>query len=222
MWDSVRRCVDAFHPHRETGIVVKENVSMRTLGLVLILLPLPLTFAPAQNSKPALKVEKDGFPGGHATPEGAACDLARAFIRRDAALFKSTCIKPFDGGENRKKYEAFLTQTAQQINKEAAKTTPSPNGPKTIGKVFAARHLSRNGPASYGYAVFGFKDVEFVDVGVFLHNDRRALNRTLVIQEADGKWYVDPLPSASPLLSEGLNDEAASTQDFTEVYTIKK
>jgi hypothetical protein len=195
---------------------------MRTLGLVLVFLPLPLSIALAQNSKPGLKVEKDGFPGGHATPEGAACDLARAFIKHDATLFKSACIKPFGGGENRKKYETFLTQTAQQIDKEARKTTPSPNGPKTIGKVFAARHLSRNGPASYGYAVFGFKDVEFVDVGVFLQNGKPALNRTLVIQDADGKWYVYPLPSASPLLSEGLNDESASTQDFTEVYTIKK
>ena len=29
------------------------------------------------------------------------------------------------------------------------------------------------------------------------------------------------LPSTAPLLSEGLNEEKLSTQDFTEVYTFK-
>ena len=126
------------------------------------------------------------------------------------------------GGQNRKKYEAFLTQTAQQMRSETKKPAPSPNGPKSIGKVFAARHLTLNGPASYGYATFDFKEVEFVDVGVFLNNGKPTLNRTLVIQDANGKWYVHPVPAAAPLLSEGLNEEKPSTQDFTEVYTVQK
>ena len=195
---------------------------MRHLILAAALLLLTGLSGSAQNGKPALKVEKDGFPAGHATPEGAACDLARAFIKRDAALFTGTCVKPLWGGENRKKYEAFLTQTAQQMRSEAKKPAPSPNGPKSIGKVFAARHLTLNGPASYGYATFDFKEVEFVDIGVFLNNGKRTLNRTLVIQDANGKWYVHPVPAAAPLLSEGLNEEKPSTQDFTEVYTVQK
>jgi hypothetical protein len=43
---------------------------------------------------------------------------------------------------------------------------PSPRGPKSIGKLFAAHYFSKFGPASYGYAGFGFPDVMFVDVGI--------------------------------------------------------
>jgi hypothetical protein len=88
--------------------------------------------------------------------------------------------------------------------------------------VFASRPLSRSGPASYGYAVFDFQDVRFVGVGVFLHDGGRALNRTLVIKDRSGKWYVHPLPGSSPLLSFGLNEESASTTDFSEVYRIER
>ena len=90
------------------------------------------------------------------------------------------------------------------------------------GERFAARHLNKNGPASFGYAAFGFQEVMFVDVGVFLHNDKQELNRTLVIKDKDGKWYVHPMPDVSPLLSAGLHDETASKQDFTGAYEIQK
>ena len=90
-----------------------------------------------------------------------------------------------------------------------------------IGKVFAARPISLGGPASYGYALFGFQDVRFVDVGVILHNEKRSLTRTLVIKDQAGKWYVHPLPSSSPLLAFGLNEESASSTDFSEVYQIE-
>jgi hypothetical protein len=176
----------------------------------------------AQTGKPIRKVGVDGLPSGHGSPEGVACDLARAFIQHNVTLFKSTCIPPFGGGAGKKQYTAFLQQTAQSMVADAKKATPSPAGPKSIGIVFAARHLSQNGPASYGYAAYNFKEVEFVDVGVFLQNGNRAINRTMVIQTADGKWYVYPLPSADPLLSSGLNQEANSTKEISEVYTLKK
>ena len=35
----------------------------------------------------------------------------------------------------------------------------------------------------------------------FLHGGGHVLNRTLVIKDRDGRWYVHPLPSVSPLLS---------------------
>jgi len=196
-----------------------RNAGRFSLLLITILL-LPHAFA--QESKPILTVQKDGFPGGHQTPEGVACDLARAFIKKDVSLFKSTCIPPFGGGEHRAMYTAFLAQVTQQIKKEAARTKPSPNELKSIVKVYAARQLSKDGPSSYGYAVLGLKQVEFVDVVVLLRKDQQFTNRTLVLQTADGKWYVHPLPVSAPLLSDGLNQEAASTEDFTEAYTIKK
>lgn len=170
-------------------------------------------------AKPKINVAADGFPSGHDTPEGAACDLARAFINRDATLFTNTCIRPY-GPDN---YLEFLTNTAAGMKAEAAKQEPSPGGPKSIDKVFAARHLSKNGPASYGHETFDFQDVMFVDVGVFLHNGERSLNRTLVIKDRDGKWYAHPLPTAgSGMLGDGLNDESASDKDFSEAYEIQK
>ena len=174
-----------------------------------------------QSAKPKLRVASDGLPSGHDTPEGAACDLARSFINRDEKLFSSTSIRLYGGGKGREEYEKFLQKTVQSIKAEGAKKEPSPYGPKSIGKVFAARHLSKSGPVSFGYAVFGFEDIMFVDIGVYLYNGERAMNRTLVIKDSDGKWYVDPDPSASPLLSDGLNEESASGVDLTDVYELE-
>jgi len=63
--------------------------------------------------------------------------------------------------------------------------------------------LTKPGPVSYGYPSFGFEDIMFVDVGVYLNNGGRSMNRTLVIKDRDGKWYVHPDPFASPLLERG-------------------
>ncbi len=191
-----------------------------TIASILIIASCALA---ADISKPRIKVADDGFPAGHETSEGVACDLARAFIKRDTTLFTNTCIRLYAGRKGPEDYAKFLQSTIESMKKEATKKEPSPGGPKSIGKVFAARHLSRNGPASYGYASFDFQDVMFVDVGVVLHNGERSLNRTLVIKDKDGKWYAHPLPNAgSGLLGDGLNGESASERDFSDAYTIEK
>jgi len=196
---------------------------MKTLTTIACILLTTYCGFAADAAKPKIKVADDGFPTGHATPEGVACDLARAFIKRDPSLFTNACVRLYAGGKGPEDYAKFLQTTVKSMKKEAARKVPSPGGPKSIGKVFAARHLSRNGPASYGYASFDFQDIMFVDVGVFLHDGKHSLNRTLVIKEKDGKWYAHPLPSAgSGLLGDGLNDESASEQDFSEVYEVQK
>jgi len=192
-------------------------------ALVVCILPLLLCGALGrQAAKPKLRVAADGLPSGHDTPEGVACDLARSFIKGDEKLFATTCIRLYAGGNGPKAYAKFLQETVQSIKAEAVKKEPSPQGPKAIGKVFAARHLSKSGPVSYGYAAFDFEDIMFVDIGVYLHNGERAMNRTLVIKDRDGKWYVHPAPSVSPLLSEGLNEEKASVLDLTDVYELEQ
>jgi len=192
------------------------------IALVVCLFPVLLCGAVGrQTTKPKLKVAADGLPTGHGTPEGVACDLARSFINRDEKLFSATAIRLYGGGNGREAYAKFLQETLQSIRAEAAKKEPSPQGPKSIGKVFAARYFSKSGPASFGYAAFGFEDIMFVDIGVYLHSGERALNRTLVIKDKDGKWYVHPDPTASPLLSEGLNEEKASVLDLTDVYELE-
>jgi hypothetical protein len=169
-------------------------------------------------AKPKVRVAADGFPTGQATPEGAATDLARAFMKRDPAGFRDVCIRPYGGGPARADYVGYLDGVLEHLKNE---TRESPDDPKKIARVFAARHLSKNGPASYGYASFGFRDVMFVDVEVILRNGRSLLRRTMVIQDRDGKRYAHPVPDVSPLLSYGFYDESVSTVSFTEAYEIE-
>ncbi len=165
-------------------------------------------------AEPVVVVAKDGFPTGTDSPEGAACDLARAFIHDDPTLFLATCIAPFGNPEARMARHQFLQAVVVQMKLEPTGTPPSPDRPKSIAKCFAARHLSQDGPASYGAAAFGFQDVMFVDVCALLQNAETRLCRTLVVKNKQGKWVVDPQPESSPLLSAGLDDETPSTMDF--------
>jgi hypothetical protein len=178
--------------------------------------------AAGQTKKVKLKVAADGLPSGNGTPEGAACDLARSFINRDPTLFAATSIRLYAGGKGPEAYARFLHEAVEDMKAEAVREKPSQEEPKSIGKVFAARHLTRSGPVSYGYAAFGFQDIMFVDIGVYLHNGQRAMNRTLVIKDQDGKWYVHPAPDVSPLLSEGLTEEKESVLDLTDVYELER
>src|SRR5258708_25080981 len=85
----------------------------------------------ADAPKPKIKVADDGFPAGHDTPVGVACDLARAFIKRDTSLFTNTCVRLYAGGKGPEDYAKFLQGTIENMKKEAAKKEPSPRGPKS-------------------------------------------------------------------------------------------
>lgn len=131
-------------------------------------------------------------------------------MRGDAGWFRRVCIQPYSGGESRTAYIKYLDGASGHLTRE--KLTQSPDDPQKILKVFAARHLSKSGPASYGYATFDFQDLMFVDVDVLLRSGATHLKRTLVIKDRDGKWYAHPMPDVSPLLSEGLYAESPSAQ----------
>ena len=178
--------------------------------------------SPATLAKPKLKVAPDGFPSGHSTPEGAACDLARALIRHDAILFTNSCVRAYVTGMAGADYAAFLKNTIATMKADAVRKQPTHDSPKAIGKVFAARHLTATVPASYGRASFGFQDLMFVDVGIYLNGGGHALARTLVIKDRDGKWYAHPAPNVSPSLCLGLDRESPSKQDFSQWYEIEK
>jgi hypothetical protein len=185
-----------------------------------ILTLLACTVAANAATKPKLKVASDGFPTGQNTPEGAASDLARAFILQDGKLFQSVCIPPYGAGQSRADYTEYLAGVIDHFAQQKERA-PSPDIPKKITKVFASRHLSRNGPASYGYASFDFQDVMFVDVEVMLGSGKLHLRRTLVVEDRDRKWYALPVPDVSPLLSDGLYDESSSVQPFSDTYTVE-
>jgi hypothetical protein len=168
--------------------------------------------------KPRLKLAADGFPTGQDAPEGAASDLARAFMKHDASAFRRICIQPYGAGQARAEYVEYLQGVSNRLKPESV---GAPDSPIRIAKVFAARHLSKNGPASYGYSNFNFQDIMFVDVEVVLRNSKKHLRRTMVIKDKDGKWYVHPVPDVSPLLSAGLYDETASVQLLTGAYDLE-
>jgi hypothetical protein len=167
-----------------------------------------MLLAAASITTMALASSGDDFPKGNETPEGVACDFARAFIWRDAALFDTVVLPAFGGGEPRAQYEAFLGETRNAIVEESRR--PADRGPQAIIKVFAPRALSRSGPASFGYAAFNFADVKFVDVVVALYGGGTNTNRTLVVKDSNGRWHVHPAPDIHPMLSIGLNQESPS------------
>ncbi len=173
--------------------------------------------------KPVIKLAVDGFPVGHEIPEGAACDLMRSFIWHDNLRFSRTCIRLYVGGTGPEKYARYLKDTAVGLKVDATfrKDLP-PRGPKAIVKLFTARALSQSIAAPNGYATFGFQKVMFVDMIVYMHDDRQTPNRILVIKDRDGKWYAHPMPEVSPVLCTGLKKERFSKEDFTEAYEIQK
>jgi hypothetical protein len=162
----------------------------------------------ASNSK--LGIGTDGFPTGQSTPEGAATDLARAFMSGDADWVRRVCVRRYGTGQSLAEYTKYLEGVSAHLSR--ARLTQTTDDAQKILKVFAARRLSKNGPASYGYAMFEFQDLMFVDVKVLLRSGATHLKRTLVIKDRDGKWYAHPMPDVSPLLSDGLYDESASVK----------
>ncbi len=175
---------------------------------------------PTSVAKSKLKVAVDGFPSGQDSAEGVAADLMRAFIKNDSALFKAACLPSYASGETKKQYDGFIKMVADDLDLCAKKNTPEPDDMKRIHKLYAARQLSANGPASWGYATYNYHEVMFVDVEVELNNGKMFLNRTLVVKSAKGKWFVLPCPGVDKLISFGLNSESKSTIDFKEVYDI--
>jgi hypothetical protein len=171
-------------------------------------------------AKPSLSLENDKLPGGHSTPEGVAADLSRAYITCSDKLLLTTSVAPFGGALDQKKYKSYIDQQIKLIAKAANK--PGQNLPQIIAKVFAARRFPGSQDIVKKYASFGFKDIKFVDIGLILRNGHRSLERTLVIEKSDGKWYADPAPQLISGMSDILNVQPKSTIDFSKVYSISK
>jgi hypothetical protein len=173
---------------------------------------------PAPDENDSVDAEEiNAFPTGLDTPEGAACDLARAFIECDVDWFLEVCVLPLGSGQTGEEYQDFLDQVAGGFEGEREQSTPSPYGPKRLIRTYKARALSLSGPASYGDVVMNLNDIKFVDVITELHSGETFKARTLVLQDRNGAWRVLPCPDVYPLLSAGLNDEANSTEVLFEV-----
>lgn len=195
---------------------------MKVIIVILAAFLVTSVWAEQKDEKLAGTLAKDGFPTGQDTPEGVACDLARAFIDADVSLWQKITIRKYMGGENAKKYADFLESVEKQMAAESKKKPEERAGPRKIEKCFESRHLSKDGPASYGYASFDFQDVMFVDIDTSLPDGKMYSNRTLVIKDKDGKWFVHPMPLVSPLLCAGLNEESDSKKEFGDKKPVKQ
>lgn len=169
-------------------------------------IPKAVSAAPGQ-------VAKDGLPTGQDSAEGVACDLARSFAAADATMWSGITIKLPSDDKAHAKLESFVEATATEMEAEAKKPDAERSGPKDIGACFKARHLSDANAVTYGSSLYHYQDVMFVDVVVKQHDGQETANRTLVVKAADGKWYVHPQPSLSPMLSMGLNSESDSEEE---------
>jgi hypothetical protein len=169
-----------------------------------------------------VKLAEDGYPTGQETPEGAACDGARAFIQCNGELFKKVVIPPYGGEEVRAKLKEFVEGRVREMKEQKALPEEKRSGPKEIKVCFAARHLTLNGPASMAYALLEYHDLMFVDVGVVMRDGERFLCRSLVLMDKNGVWYFHPCPEITPLLMAGLNEETDSKERFEEKHKLKK
>lgn len=175
----------------------------------------PVEQAPEEKgAEPA--IAKDGYPTGNTAAVGVACDMARAFIEADAEVFRKACLDPKDARGASEEYQKFLDMVAKSMARVKERGLEAAGGPKNIAKLYKARHMTMSGPASAGYAIFEFNDVQFVDVLSELHSGGSHLNRTLVVQLEDDTWRAIPNPSLFEMLSVGLNDEADSTEEWSK------
>jgi len=181
---------------------------------------LAVASANAQKVKPSVRVAPDGFPVGQSTPEGAACEFARAFIKADPGLLKAVCVPSGEIGG--KQYASFLSSLSQGMAAEHAKKTPSDGHPQKILSCDAMGRLSKNGPNSYAYAVLSLKDIGFVDVVTQLPKGRKMNVRTFVVETPKGKWLVFPAPQLDTILSDGLNQEKPTGISFSSKYRLVK
>jgi len=154
----------------------------------------------------------EGHPAGNATPEGAACDMATAFINADSKLWNEVVLK-----HKKSEYKQFISEISKEMDIQSKLSVNERVGPKLIGIVFEVGKLSKNGPNSYAYAAMNIDQIGYVDIGVMNHDGTQAMNRTFVAKKKS-IWYALPRPDLFPLLTAGLNNEPSTKK---VVYQLK-
>jgi hypothetical protein len=166
--------------------------------------------------RPAITLHKDGFPTGNDTAEGAASDLMRAFIGRDAELFQQRRWVAFCEGtaDPSLAYKRFLTHTPAVITPKASKDRPALPSSQRIGSVFAARRSTDTSEQAAALVkLLGDMGHEaFVDVVTIGEDGTQYLSRVSVSQRIDKKWYAG--------FTSRHDKEPPSTTEFADVYTL--
>ena len=203
--------------------------AMRTLAFALAacLSVAPASAADSQSGSddqdhgkvPAAVDERDGFPTGRSTPEGAASDMARSFLLHDferfnEVRFKYDCETKNDGPNL---YQSYLTNSPLTSLEVAGDSgIASPNLPTRIVRVFAAREFSADNSYRDWGLLYGIQERRLVDVVVVGKGGMEVVNRTFVVKAKDGQWYAMP-KLLDPLFPRvGLDMEPASTIEYSE------
>jgi hypothetical protein len=116
-------------------------MSWRRIVTLIVLLVASLVGSSA--AKPRLRVAADGFPTGRATPEGAASDLARAFMAQDAIGFRNICIRPYGGGQARAEYTQYLNGVSDHLKQNEAKWKSIARRAKETNSLTASKTVVR-------------------------------------------------------------------------------
>jgi hypothetical protein len=181
---------------------------MKRLSLLLVS---ALCFAGCRTASVVLPksvpTDRDGFPTGQTSPEGAACDAVRAWLRSDSDLWLARLVRPIYGAENLE-YTDFKKMMVEK--KKANARDPDFPRMQIVG-CYQARPFSLNGPASAAYALELFKGNMFVDIVIGGVEQEEWSVRYHVMLDEDGKWYFEPRPDLAGLFATGLNDEEPST-----------
>lgn len=158
---------------------------------------------------------KEEFPSGGSTPEGIACDLARAvYIKPNREALVAASIGHYGGPDINYKYDAAMVGLFEYIRLNQSAENSEGKSSGELEKLYRSRSLNKKGSASYGYAVYNFHDIKFVDVQIKLPNKGSIIYRVLVVKNQNGKWSAHPCPHVDPLLCEGLSEEKPSSVEF--------
>jgi|GEM_PF-1602736 len=144
---------------------------------------------------------KDGFPTGQATPEGAACDLVRAYIDRNFELFNSARHARVCENRNdpHRYYALFLKHASFSHRSKSFNAETLPNSLVRLSKVYSARSAAPEDAETRRHWKMGLtlnfiEDEVFVDVVAVDSEGRDYLHRTIVHKHKykNGNWLARP------------------------------
>ena len=151
----------------------------------------------ASSHNDARKLQIHQFPFGQNSPEGAACDYMRAFIKDDHRLFHERRIKVgcegwADPGIAYQHFRAFEPLQDDSANHHGRRSNQRP---MRIEKVFSARKLGLVGTDRISLMLnYGALESRFVEIITSANDGTRFLSRIQVMQSGDwSQGSQDPI-----------------------------
>jgi len=139
-------------------------------------------------------IAADGYPTGPQTPEGAACDLTRAFINNHVELFRAVTAGVLGEGKSAECARNFMDIAETDVNLRFI---------DRIIEVYEAEEPSEPSAIEQA-AAYGFADIKHVAVVFRRTNGLENIQQTMVLLTPEGEWKVMPAWKCYPELAAGL------------------